>query len=60
MLPIETPNPLFGLYLYPTAKEIMEQQQDIMWFAQEIKYVQSQNKAQKHQVDKHICEGCQG
>ena len=37
MLPIETPNPLFGLYLYPTAKEIMEQQQDIMWFAQEIK-----------------------
>lgn len=23
-------------------------------------YVQSQNKAQKHQVDKHICEGCSG
>ena len=23
-------------------------------------YVQSQNKAQKHQVDKHICESCQG
>lgn len=37
MLPIETKNPLFGLYLYPTAKEIMEKQQDIGWFAQEIK-----------------------
>lgn len=28
---------MFGLYLYPTAKEIMEKQQDISWFAQEIK-----------------------
>ena len=37
MLPIETPNPLFGLYLYPTANELREQQQDISWFAQEIK-----------------------
>lgn len=37
MLPIETKNPLFGLYLYPKAKEIMEKQQDISWFAQEIK-----------------------
>ena len=37
MLPIETKNPMFGLYLYPTAKEIMERQQDIGWFAQEIK-----------------------
>ena len=36
-LPIETPNPMFGLYLYPAAKEIMESQQDINWFAQEIK-----------------------
>jgi len=36
MLPIETPNPLFGLYLYPEAKEIMEKQQDITWAAQEI------------------------
>ena len=36
-LPIETKNPLFGLYLYPTANEIREQQQDISWFAQEIK-----------------------
>lgn len=35
-LPIETENPLFGLYLYPAAKEIMEQQQDIAWTAQEI------------------------
>ena len=35
-LPIETENPLFGLYLYPTAKEIMEEQQDKSWTAQEI------------------------
>lgn len=35
-LPIETKNPLFGLYLYPGAKEIMEQQQDVSWTAQEI------------------------
>jgi ribonucleotide reductase beta subunit family protein with ferritin-like domain len=37
LLPIETPNPLFGKYLYPSAKALMEQQQDIAWFAQEIK-----------------------
>ena len=35
-LPIETPNPLFGLYLYPFAKEIMESQQDVGWTNQEI------------------------
>jgi len=35
-LPIETPNPLFGLYLYTQAKEIMEEQQDKSWSAQEI------------------------
>ncbi len=37
MIPIETKNPMFGLYKYPVAKEIMEKQQDIGWFAQEIK-----------------------
>lgn len=36
MLPIETPNPLFGRYLYPLAKAIMEEQQDKTWTAQEI------------------------
>jgi len=36
LLPIETENPLFGLYLYPKAKEIMERQQDVTWTAQEI------------------------
>lgn len=36
LLPIETPNPMFGLYLYPGAKEIMEIQQDKSWTAQEI------------------------
>lgn len=35
-LPIETENPLFGLYLYPAAKEIMEEQQDVAWTATEI------------------------
>lgn len=35
-LPIETPNPLFGKYLYPEAKKVMEQQQDVTWAAQEI------------------------
>lgn len=35
-LPIETHNPLFGRYLYPEAKEIMELQQDKGWTAQEI------------------------
>jgi len=33
---METPNTLFGNYLYPTAKEIMEEQQNKTWFAQEI------------------------
>lgn len=37
LLPIETPNTLFGLYLYPEANTLREQQQDISWFAQEIK-----------------------
>lgn len=37
LLPMETSNPMFGLYLYPTAKKLMEEQQDIGWFAQEIK-----------------------
>lgn len=35
-LPIETRNPLFGRYLYPGAKDIMEEQQDKSWTAQEI------------------------
>jgi ribonucleoside-diphosphate reductase beta chain len=35
-LPIETKNPLFGLYLYPAANAIREQQQDVSWTAQEI------------------------
>ena len=35
-LPIETENPLFGLYLYPTAKSIMERQADVSWTAPEI------------------------
>lgn len=35
-LPIETPNPLFGDYKYPEAKELMEKQQDVTWAAQEI------------------------
>ena len=36
-LPITTKNDMFGLYLYPFAKKIMEKQQDVIWFAQEIK-----------------------
>lgn len=36
MLPIETKNHMFGLYLYMRAKEIMEEQQDKSWTAQEI------------------------
>lgn len=36
VLPIETPNELFGSYLYPGAKQIMEDQQDVFWTAQEI------------------------
>lgn len=35
-LPIETENPLFGLYLYPGAKELMDAQQDVFWTAKEI------------------------
>lgn len=35
-LPIEIKNPLFGLYLYPAAKLIMEEQQDVSWTAKEI------------------------
>jgi len=36
MIQLETPNNLFGLYLYPEAKAIMEEQQDKTWSAQEI------------------------
>lgn len=36
MIRLETQNPLFGLYLYPVAKDIMERQQDISWTAKEI------------------------
>ena len=36
MLPMETKNPLFGLYLYPRALDFMQSQQDISWSAQEI------------------------
>jgi len=36
MLPIETPNKMFGKYLYPFANEFREKQQDIFWTAQEI------------------------
>lgn len=35
-LPMETPNPMFGRYLYPFANEFREKQQDIFWTAQEI------------------------
>lgn len=35
-LPIETSNPLFGKYIYPTANTIRERQQDVGWTAQEI------------------------
>jgi len=36
LLPIETPNTMFGRYLYPFANEFREKQQDIFWTAQEI------------------------
>ena len=36
LLPIETPNPLFGKYLYPEANAIRIRQQDITWTAEEI------------------------
>lgn len=36
-LPIETKNPLYGLKLYPEAVEYMDAQQDVNWFAKEIK-----------------------
>lgn len=35
-LPMETANPVFGLYLYPEAKKIMEVQQRVPWTAMEI------------------------
>lgn len=54
-LPIETKNPLFGLYLYPAAKEIMEKQQDIGWFAQEIK-VEKDIQDYKVNMDAHSYE----
>lgn len=51
-LPIETENPLFGLYLYPTAKEIMEQQQDVSWTAQEIP-VENDIHDYRHVMNEH-------
>ena len=47
LLPIETPNPYFGLYLYPEAKEMMEIQQENNWFAAEIK-VESDEHDYRH------------
>ena len=49
-LPIETANPLFGLYLYPTAKDIMERQQDVSWTAQEIP-VENDTHDYKHNMN---------
>ena len=49
-LPIETENPLFGLYLYPVAKDIMEAQQDVAWTAQEIP-VESDIHDYRHNMD---------
>jgi len=51
ILPIERPNTLFGLYLYPEIKALMEQQQDISWFAQEIK-VENDIHDYKHNMSK--------
>ena len=55
LLPIETPNPLFGKYNYPEAKELMEKQQDVTWAAQEIPvegdkpdYLVNMNSAQRN------------
>ena len=55
LLPIETPNPLFGKYNYPEAKELMEKQQDVTWAAQEIPvegdkpdYLVNMNAAQRN------------
>lgn len=55
LLPIETPNPLFGKYNYPEAKELMEKQQDVTWAAQEIPvegdkpdYLVNMNTAQRN------------
>lgn len=51
-LPLETKNPLFGKYLYPTAKKIMEEQQDIFWTAQEINIAKDiQDYRQKMSVE---------
>lgn len=36
LLPLETPNPQFGRYLYPASNKIREAQQDISWTAQEV------------------------
>ena len=36
LLPMETPNELFGLILYPVAEEIRILQQDILWTPEEI------------------------
>lgn len=48
-LPIETLNPLFGRYLYPTAKDIMERQQDVSWTAKEIP-VEKDKQDYKHNL----------
>ena len=52
MLPIETPNPLFGLYLYPEANTIRERQQDITWTAQEIP-VDKDTHDYRHEMSTH-------
>lgn len=43
---------MFGLYLYPEAKEFMEKQQDIMWTAQEIPIHKDINDYRQH-MDRH-------
>lgn len=51
-LPIETCNPMFGLYLYPVAKDIMEAQQDVAWTAQEIP-VDKDTHSYRHVLNPH-------
>lgn len=51
-LPIEIENPLFGRYLYPVAKDIMESQQDVSWTAQEIP-VDKDVHDYRHELNEH-------
>lgn len=58
LLPIETPNPVFGEYLYPQAKVLKELQQKVPWTDMEIP-IEDDVQDYLVKMDKHQLNLCQ-